>query len=161
MSPRETKLVKALRQGMTLTDAAIAAGYASETRQLASQSGYQALKHLQRRMPQILDDAGLTEDAVVTKYLIPLLDAVETKFFPFRKTIRQVPKDPKEPTIETVRQEIATRDVVALTARSIALDMYFKLRGSYAPKAIDLDPEKDVPLTINVSAIPSHRELAE
>lgn len=156
MSPRETKLLKALRSGKTLTDAAIDAGYASGTRALASQSGHQALRNLQRRMPEILDDMGLTQEAVVEKYLMPLLDATETKFFPFRKTVKD------RDGVETVTQVITTREVIANVTRSIALDMYFKLRGSYAPKAIDLDPERDAPpVVINVSAIPSHRELAE
>lgn len=66
-------------------------------------------------MPQVLERHGLTDDALIEKYLKPLLVAKETKFFAFQGEV------------------IETHDVEALGIRKEALDMTFRLKGSFAP----------------------------
>lgn len=113
LTPQQRSLVKYLAKGMNLTDAALAAGYSEEC---PAQSGHQALEHIKRKMPQILDRHGLTDDALIDKYLRPALEANETKFAQFEGHF-------------TDRQ-----DVIAWGPRLNALDMAFNLKGSYAPK---------------------------
>jgi hypothetical protein len=58
-----------------------------------------------------MDEIGLTDRALIENYLVPLLNAKETKFF----------KDGEKRI-----------NVPALGIRHTALDTAFKLRGSYA-----------------------------
>jgi hypothetical protein len=114
---RQQKFIKGLAKGKTLTDAAREAGYKAKN---LSQSGYQALAQLRGRVPELLERHGLGEEVLIEKYLFPLLDAHETKFFPTGikrngKTVYQV-------------------DVQALGIRHAALRTAFELHGSYAPR---------------------------
>jgi hypothetical protein len=63
-----------------------------------------------------MDDVGLTERALIDKHLVPLLNARETRFFQHNGKVTDL------------------RTVAALGIRKDALDMAFRLRGSYAPK---------------------------
>ena len=101
---------------MTITEAARKAGYSLKR---PGQSGYQALKQIKERMPEVLERHGLTDDSLIEKYLKPLLRAKETKFFAFQGEV------------------IETHDVEALGVRKDALDMAFRLKGSYAPTNIE------------------------
>jgi len=98
---------------MTLEEAGISAGYSEKS---AAQAAWQAMESVKRKMPEILDRAGLTDYALVEKHLKPLLSAEETKF--------------------AQKDGIFTdeRNVAALGIRATALDMAFNLKGSYAPK---------------------------
>jgi hypothetical protein len=60
-----------------------------------------------------MDEIGLTDQFLIENYLVPLLEAKETKFFNEGK--RRI-------------------NVAALGIRPAALDTAFKLRGSYAPR---------------------------
>ena len=106
-------MLKGLAKGLTITDAAKAAGYSDK---YAGQVGSQALENIRIKMPAVLDKYGLTDDALVEKYLKPALEANETKF--------------------AQKDGIFTdeRDVVAWGPRLTALDLAFNLKGSYAPK---------------------------
>jgi hypothetical protein len=64
--------------GATITEAARKAGYSEKN---LAQSGHQALKAIRLRMPELMDEAGLTERALIEKYLVPLLSAKDTKYF--------------------------------------------------------------------------------
>lgn len=44
-------------------------------------TGYQALAQLRGRVPELLERHGLGEEVLIEKYLKPLLEAKETKFF--------------------------------------------------------------------------------
>ena len=112
LTPKRIKFIKNLSKGMSITDAARNAGYSLKR---PGQSGYQALKQIQERMPQVLERHGLTDDALIEKYLKPLLVAKETKFFAHQGEV------------------IETRDVAALGIRKEALDITFRLKGSFAP----------------------------
>jgi hypothetical protein len=107
LQSRQDKFVKAYPNGKTLGDAAIEAGYSAKN---PHQSGYQALKQIKGRIPEVMNELGLTDRLLIQKYLIPLLEAKETKFF--KKGKRRI-------------------NFPALGIRHTALDTAFKLRGSY------------------------------
>lgn len=113
LNPRQQKFVKTLAKGASLTDAAIEAGYSSRN---PGQSGFQALRQIRGRVPDLLEKHGLGEEMLIEKYLKPLLEAEETVFFQ---------KDGK------VRQRV---NVAALGIRHSALRTAFELHGSYAPR---------------------------
>jgi len=110
LTPRQHAFVKNLARGASQKDAFIAAGYKAKH---PDQGAHQALKQIQGKVPQIMDQMGLTDHLLIEKYLVPLLDAEETKFFNEGK--RRI-------------------NVAALGIRHTALDTAFKLRGSYAPR---------------------------
>jgi hypothetical protein len=107
---RQQKFVKALAEGKTLTQAAKEANYSSKN---PGQSGYQALAQLRGRVPELLERHGLGEEVLIGKYLKPLLEAEETKFFNDGK--KQI-------------------NVEALAIRHASLRTAFELHGSYAPR---------------------------
>ena len=110
LTPRQYAFVKNLARGASQKDAFIAAGYKAKH---PDQGAHQALKQIQGKVPQIMDEMGLTDHLLIEKYLVPLLDAEETKFFNEGKRRINVP---------------------ALGIRHAALDTAFKLRRSYAPR---------------------------
>jgi hypothetical protein len=110
LTPRQHAFVKNLAKGASQKDAFIAAGYKAKH---PDQGAHQALKQIQGKVPQIMDEMGLTDHLLIEKYLVPLLDAEETKFFNEGKKRINVP---------------------ALGIRHTALDTAFKLRGSYASR---------------------------
>jgi hypothetical protein len=109
---RQHAFLRAYAKGKTLKQAAIEAGYSKKN---ADQSGYQALKAIKGRAADLMDEIGLTDRALIQNYLVPLLEAKETKFVHDRGRL-------KEKTVQ------------ALTIRHAALDTAFKLRSSYAPR---------------------------
>jgi hypothetical protein len=111
LTPRQQKFVKALLANETITQAALDAGYSKNN---PGQSGWQALQNIRRKMPQILDSHGLTNEVLIEKHLIPLLKAIDTKFF------------------HSAGKVLDTRRVAAQRLRSKALNIAFRLKGSYA-----------------------------
>ena|SRR5207247_5981625 len=118
LTPQRRALIKNLVKGMSITDAARAAGYADNG--YVGQLGSQALEVIRQKMPEVLEKHGLTDDVLVEKYLKPALLAKETKFAQFEGEFTD------------------KRDVVAWGPRLTALDIAFNLKGSY--------PRKDEPL---------------
>lgn len=116
LTPQQHNLVKNLLKGMNLTQAAIKAGYSTKNAPVIAN---QALKRIQKKMPQILERNGLSDNALVKKYLKPGLEAQETKFFQKDGVVTD------------------QRDVVAWDPRLRALDMAFRLKGSYAPVNVE------------------------
>ena len=86
LNPRQQKFVKTLAKGASLTDAAIEAGYSSRN---PGQSGFQALRQIRGRVPDLLEKHGLGEEMLIEKYLKPLLEAEETVFFQKDGKVRQ------------------------------------------------------------------------
>jgi hypothetical protein len=109
---RQLGLVKHLLDGATITEAARRAGYSQKW---PGQAGYQALQNLRLKMPELLDRLGLTDAALIETHLKPLLRAQTTKFFQHQGKVKD------------------KRVVAAYEVRLHALDMAFRLRGSYAP----------------------------
>ena len=121
---RQTLLVKNLAKGKTHKQAAIAAGYSPNN---PDQSAHQAILGLQKTAPALLAAHGLNDDALIEKYLAPLMTAQETKFFPY--------------TTAKGERKILTRVVEALGTRVQGLDMAFKIRGLYVREQENKGPE--------------------
>ncbi len=132
LSPRQRGLIKHLSKGKSLGQAAIAAGY---TNHYPAQAGHQALEQIRMRMPEILDQHGLTDHVLIDKYLRPLMDATETKFFAYRKDRKRKERGKEKASIIETVQVIDTREVINWNAREAGLDLAFKLKGSYATPA--------------------------
>jgi len=111
LNERERLLLKALSKGRTYAEAAREAGY---TAKHAAQSGFQAFQNIREKMPEVLERMGFSDEAVIDKYLKPLLEAQETEFAKFEGRITD------------------ERNVVAWGPRQQGLDMLFRLKGSYA-----------------------------
>ena len=103
------------------------------------------MKAVGDRAREVLDAKGLTLEQIIDFYLLPLLEAKETKFFPSRKV-----------TGKKVEQIIDRRDVAALGTRWFAVDVLFRLRGDYAPKKLGLDPDEGGPVNIYLGGIAGH-----
>jgi len=103
---------------MTVTAAALKAGYSEKS---PGQAGYQALKTVRIKIPDIMDKQGLSDQRLIKNYLKPALEA---------STTRYVVVGGKG------EEEIEKYEDVAWDARLRALDMAFKLKGSYAPTNI-------------------------
>jgi hypothetical protein len=77
--PRQQKYLRARIGGKSKVEAARIAGYSEKN---LAQSAYQAEKQMTGKVADLFDRHGLTDDAIIEKYLLPLLKAEETKFFP-------------------------------------------------------------------------------
>jgi phage terminase small subunit len=130
LTNQQRELVKNLTKGMTISDAALKAGYSELW---PRQAGHQALEAIRNKMPEVLEKAGLTDEALIDKYLRPALEAEETKFFQ---------KD---------GQVTDQRNVWAWGPRLTALDMAFNLKGSYAAKKPEDLPPLAVQIVTNVN----------
>jgi hypothetical protein len=87
---------------------------------LATHRRLQAMQQLRGRVPDLLDRHGLSEEVLIDKYLRPLLNANEAKFFPGG--------------IKLGRKKIYHVNVEALGIRHASLRTAFELHGSYAPR---------------------------
>ena len=129
----QRNLLKHLSKGNTVTEAALLAGYSDKC---PSQGGTQALNAIRRKMPELLDRAGLTDECLIKKYLKPGLNAMETKL---------AQQDGK------FTDQV---DLVAWGARRDYLDMTFKLKGSYAPTKVAGDESSPVKIIFDVFGDP-------
>jgi hypothetical protein len=62
LTRRESLLLENIRAGKTISDAAREAGF---SKKWPGQAGSQAFKNIQKKMPTILDDLGLTYEAII------------------------------------------------------------------------------------------------
>ena len=62
LTRRESVLLEHIRAGKTISDAARQAGF---SKKWPGQAGSQAFKNIQKKMPTILDDLGLTYEAII------------------------------------------------------------------------------------------------
>jgi hypothetical protein len=111
LTPREFAFAVNVLQGTSITEAARRVGYPEKD---LSQSGNQAPQAIRLSAPVLMDRLGLTERVLIEEHLAPLLAATTTKYFQAEGGVRQ------------------RREVANVYARLKALDMAFKLRGSYA-----------------------------
>jgi hypothetical protein len=107
---RERMLIKSLSQGMSVTRAALKAGYSDQN---PGQSGYQALKAIREKAPELLDIHGLTDDVLIEKHLKPMLSATRTAFVKHKGKVTH------------------EREVVAWGPRIASLKLVFRIRGMY------------------------------
>ena len=132
LTRKQQKFVNALAAGNSRELAVAQAGYSTKN---PDQSAYQALKQVTKKVPELMDELGLTDRALIQNNLVPLLNATERKFFAHEGKV------------------ISQRDVAALNTRLNALDMAFRLRGSYAPK----DPAETAQFGVKVIIVDAPR----
>jgi hypothetical protein len=125
---RQQALVDNIPTSKTLAEAAIKAGYPAKN---ARQSAFQALQGMRARLPDLMDQLGLSEQVLIDKHLRRHLNA---------KRIHYFQKDGK------VKD---SRKTEALEIQSKALDMAFQLHGSYAPR----DPAEAAQFGIKVVVV--------
>lgn len=144
LTSKQAKLVEGIIAGKSGAQAARDAGYSPDKPENARQSAYQALKEIAGRVREVMDGRGLTLEHLIDKHLRSVLEARETKFFPWRKTTKR-----------KTEQIIDEREVVNLMVKATGLDIAFRLRGDYTPKQIDTDPQTgDAPKVIYAGGIP-------
>ena len=110
---RQKKLVKNIPTSKSHAEAAMKAGYPAKN---AAQSAYQALRQMRGRVPDLMDELGISERELIDKHLRRQLNAKKTIF---------AQKD---------GEFTDKRTVDALETQTRALDMAFLLHGSYAPR---------------------------
>jgi hypothetical protein len=112
MKARDRIFVKKMAEGATQTDAAIAAGSKSKR---PDDAGHRIMKRIQESGAgtSLLERFGLTDEVLITKYLLPLLKATRTEFFQFEGRVSD------------------SREVPDNTTRRIALEMAFKIKGLF------------------------------
>ena len=133
---RQLKVIEARAQGKTLKESGVAAGYSPKN---AAQSAYQAIAGMRGRMTALLDEPGLGEEVGIENYLKPALDAEQTIY---------AQKDGKFKD---------KRTLINWNTRMRALDMLFKLHGSYPP----LDPKEAAQYGVRVIHVDIPRPLNE
>ena len=109
----QTRLLEELPTARTVGEAAVKAGYSGKN---PDQTGYQALKSLRGRVPEILDRLGLDEETVIQKHLAPKLQA---------KMVHYFQKDGEVTEVQLSEN---------LDIQMQAIHRIFQLHGSYAPK---------------------------
>lgn len=146
LTRKQEKLVEGIIAGKSGAQAARDAGYSPDKPENARQSAYQALKEIAGRVREVMDGRGLTLEQLIDKHLRSVLEARETKFFPWRRTVRG-----------KTEQIIDRVEVVNLAIKATGLDIAFRLRGDYAPKQIHTDREPGGPIkVINLGGIPRY-----
>lgn len=111
LTPRQIAFAVNVLEGATMTEAARRAGYPEKN---LAQSGDQAPQAIRLKAPGLMDRLGLTEGVLIEKHLVPQLSATITKYFQAEGGVRQ------------------KREVADTHARLKALDIAFRLKGSYA-----------------------------
>jgi hypothetical protein len=109
-NPMRQKLIREMAKGKTLTVAAKEAGYTHV------QSASTALRRARETMPDLMDRAGLTDEVMIQKYLLPLMGAKKTLYFQNGGIVMD------------------KREVPALDIRQSSLDMAFRLKNKYPNK---------------------------
>lgn len=128
LTVRQRELIKNIGRGMSVSRAAVRAGY---TDKAPRQAGHQALEQIKRSMPELLDAKGLTDDALIDNYLRPGLEAKEVRLSQF------------------MGQFTDHMEVIDHGVRRDYLDMTFKLKGSYAPTKQSIAAENG-PLMVQI-----------
>lgn len=124
-APREIALIKALTSGMTIAAAYKAAGYIGKN---ANKAGWEVLQKIRRKAPDIMNNAGLNQENLIENYLKPMLKATEVKVFKQNGMLIE-DKDGNESMAPG--EIIYSEPLVAWEPRRAALDMSFRLHGSY------------------------------
>jgi len=132
LTAQQRTLLDLILSGTDPTEACAKAGYKSRG----------GLATLAKKVPDILDRCKLSEDVLIEQHLKPLLVAKETKFFQCRVegSTMYLGSDGVEELKDTTELIIEEREVAALGIRRDALDMAFKLHGSYARPDAGDDP---------------------
>src|ERR1700733_369090 len=127
LTGKEQALIRNLGRGKNISRSALEAGYSAKH---PGQSGWQALQNIRLKMPEILDKYGLTDEALIEKYLKPLLEAKEVQ------------------VCQSKGKVTGTRRVPANAIRLKALDLAFRLKGSYTAPSNEKSDEKGIEVIV-------------
>jgi Terminase small subunit len=147
-SPRQKKFLQELPKHKTVAEAAIAAGYSPKN---ASQSGYQALKQVRGRVPDLMDRIGISEEVLIEKHLARHLVKTKTEFVREEVVVKKRVKvgrgkQARTETREVVRHVVKQYQVDDNNVQLMAMDKGFLLHGSYAPR----DPKEAAQFGVKV-----------
>jgi hypothetical protein len=106
-----------------------------------SQSAYQALDVIREHMPEVMDKHGLRADALIEKYLVPLLNATRHRCYTHKGKVKTV-----------VEEE-------ALEIRRDALHMALRIRGDYAPPPVEQAHKHTVQVLVLDSSLRPKRDF--
>jgi hypothetical protein len=140
--PRKQEiLVSALAAGSDRVTAEQLAGYSTKH---PGQSAYQALKYLANSFPELLDKHGLTDSVLIEKHLKPLLKATRTKHWAHNGKVE------------------SARTYKDNDTRLAALDMTYRLKGTYAPVKTQEEKRRVANIIIDIPRpIHTPEQLAE
>jgi hypothetical protein len=113
-NPKRQKLIKLMAKGKTMNDASLEAGYS------CPQAASNALRTMRKTMPELMDNAGLTDEALIKNHLLPLLKAKKTIYFQNGGVVMD------------------KREVADLGIRQSSLDMAFRLKNKY-PNTLNVE----------------------
>ena len=116
------------------TEAAKTAGYKAKSEESFRSIGSANFTKLAGEIGKWLDEHGLSENALKLK-LIELIEAKETKFFAHDGKVTD------------------QRDVKAYGIQRQALDMAFKVQGSYAAEKHEVSGQDGAPLEWNINVV--------
>lgn len=134
---RQEKFFALLCKGKAATQAAIEAGYSGKN---PRQSAYQAMKGLRSRTEFALDEAGLTPEGLIHKYLLPALKANKTEWAKFEGEFTD------------------HKTLVAWDTRLAAIKLAAEIGGYLAPKEFTgKDGEALFPDVIDTSGLRSRK----
>jgi hypothetical protein len=81
LTRRQAELVKEVPRSNSVAEAARKAGYSPKHPENAGQAGYQALKQIEKSMPEAIKESGLTNAVMIEQYLKPALKAEKITLF--------------------------------------------------------------------------------
>jgi hypothetical protein len=123
LTSKERKLLRALPTCKTQGEAAILAGYSPKN---PSQSAHTAIQSLKLKVPELMDELGLTEKGLIENHLVPALSATRKEYFSNQGII------------------LDERESTDWPARLRSLEMAFKLR--------DMLGDARAAVTVNVNS---------
>ena len=88
LTQKQRALVRNLAEGRNLTQSALAAGYSGKC---PGQACWQALESIRLKLPELLDQHGLTDQALIEKHLKRLLGANENEAFSAQRQSHRFP----------------------------------------------------------------------
>ena len=129
LTPRQVLFVKELLKGRTQAQAGRVCGF---TEKDIAHKSWQFLQGIKRKAPDIMNSFGLTQEALIERHLTPMLDATEVKVFKTKGTEIVTDEETGERRVIEGEEIIYSKPLVAWETRRGALDMAFKLHGSYS-----------------------------
>lgn len=128
LTPGEIMLLKGLGEGKTITQAysdALGSGLSP------NHAGWVALNRIKKKAPEIMDELGLTQRALIDDYLKPLLNATEVKVFKSSGKMIEIDEDGNRQLVDA-DEIIYSKPLEALSIRKDALDMSMRIQGMYS-----------------------------
>jgi len=139
LTTRQKKLLQGIAKGLTNKEAALQAGFSPKN---PDQSATQALELIESKAPDLFARHGLDDDSFIQNYLVPALNANETKYFAHEGRV----KDSR-----TVKAWGPRTAMIALTARLKGMISDSGEGGNSSIKTVVLNAEFRPQITISAS----------